>query len=368
MLINKCHVTSIPDDGIPFEVVSDTQAREIASFKERLVSGFYRRVELEECPLCKAQNAFLIAEKDCYSISLKTVVCEGCGLVRSYDPLDEASFIRFYQDQYRAMCETASDRLETEIEKRFSRDLHGFMARHFGAQLRLDSNSLVIEVGAGGGWNLHSFHKSGIPVMGCDFDQQYLEFGKAKGINLIRGSVGDLEAAGYRADLVLLVHVVEHFTDPIDSLRKIRGIMKENAYLYIGTPGLRSLRFGAANGSIQGRLQIPHTFFFELCTLNACLQKAGFEPVYGDEWINSLCQKKSVSAPTAISLKGRGAKVVSFIATLKYSRRFWDFVFRVIGGDYLSRRGSAICRLAYGVAYPEWVYRRVSDRFLSKRG
>lgn len=61
--------------------------------------------EVPDYPLCSSENAILIAKKDRYGIPLKTVVCENCGLVRSYNQLTEASQKLFYKKYYRNIYE-----------------------------------------------------------------------------------------------------------------------------------------------------------------------------------------------------------------------------------------------------------------------
>lgn len=359
----RTSATGLRADGMPSEPLTDVQRTEVRRYQQNLDKGLYRRTRMERCPLCNTDAGFVVAEKDCYGIPLQTVACRLCGLVRSYDPLDTESFRIFYRDQFRRLSEgKASPADLPDSATRFERDVAGFFERHFNRYFRLNSSSRVAEVGAGAGWNLLSFQRRGIPNVGCDFDEDYLAVGQARTLNLVKGDAQDLIRAGYRADVVLLIHVIEHFTDPISSLVELRPLLKENGYLYVETPGLRSLFYGTASGDIGSRLQTPHTFFFERWTLDRCLERAGFQPIRSDEWIGALYRKSHQPVRGLMRLPARGKKVLLFLYLLRITRLFWKIAYKTLRCNYLSRRAWKFSRIAYALIHPDWAFERYRDR------
>ena len=362
MIEDRMDVTGLRDDGIPQGELNELQLREIHEFKERLQTGIYREMVVDVCCLCECTDAILVAAKDRYGLPVKTVVCTRCGLVRTLNPLDEESFSRFYADQYRNLYEGttfSSEERQRLLEDQFRRNYSSSYIR----KLQLDSTSLVAEVGAGAGWNLYSFHKEGIPVIGCDFDRDYLDYGRQKGCNLLEGSIKVLVNAGMQADFVIVNHVLEHVLDPIDFLLDVRKILKDDGYVFIGAPGLVGVRYGYGDGDFWGCLQNAHTFFFELHTLRQCMAKTEFSFVEGHEWLAGLFRKQNQILPYTLPKWTRGSEVVSFIRSLRYSGLLWKVVWKSIGGNSLTKKGRMVSRIAYSLAHSQWAFQRLRQRF-----
>lgn len=86
------------NNSLPKIKLNSVQTKWLDTF---LKDSSIKYAEVSNCPLCDSENAILIAQKDRYGIPLKTVVCENCGLVRSYNQLTEASQKLFYKKYYR---------------------------------------------------------------------------------------------------------------------------------------------------------------------------------------------------------------------------------------------------------------------------
>jgi len=335
-------------------------------FRERIECGIYNEISAEACCLCGAPDGFLVAEKDRYGLPVKTVVCERCGLVRTYNRLDAASLGRFYGEQYRPIYEGAlysSETIQRFLESQFE-------ANHFVSYigvLKLTSASIVAEVGACAGWNLYSFQRRGIAVIGCDLDKEYLEYGRRRGIRLVEGDVKRLIELGVKADLVIVNHVLEHVADPIDFLLDLREIVKDEGHVLIGVPGLADVRYGYGDGEFWGCLQNAHLFFFELWTLRRCMERAGFGFVDGYEGIQALFRKRpEAGGPRDLRIR-RGERIVKYIRTLRYSEMFWKGVFRLAGGNSATGPGSQVKRAVYAATHPRLALGSLTIRLRLRR-
>lgn len=238
MIIDKIYSDRFRNDGKAVIPLNGIQLQEIEKYKAKLQSGYYREESVEKCPLCGDDISYLIAEKDRYGLSLKTVICQRCGLVRTVNRLDEVSAHRFYGEQYRTMYMGVApyDQKLSDMFARSSSSSRSKGAARIVKLLGLDpGTSIVAEVGAGGGWNLLSFKKLGFHCVGCDFDEAYLELGREFGIEMVRGSIGELISflGKKKADLVMVNHVFEHVVDPMEFLSQLGQLIVNDGFLRI---------------------------------------------------------------------------------------------------------------------------------------
>jgi len=150
------------------------------------------------------------------------------------------------------------------------------------------SGKNVIEIGAGGGWNLMAIKEIGGNITGYDYDRAYLGVGRDQGITLYEGGIQEALVSGQKFELVILSHVIEHFLCPKKELLDLRKLLTLNGLIYIETPGLLDIHNNRSDPLLE--LQIAHTFYFTLTTLGELMYQCGFRMVVGDESICSLWQ------------------------------------------------------------------------------
>lgn len=252
------------------------KTREIINEKVR--TGIYA-LESNPC-ICHGNDDVVIADTDRYGINIVTKLCKNCGLVRS-DPYYNSETLKlFYENEYRALY-TNSDKPTQEF---FSNEVHmGNIVlgnvKSFIPTLNL-KNSVIYEIGCGGGGIIYPFYNEGAKVYGCDLGGDYLEIGKSKGLTLVKGDIEVLDQFG-KADLIIMHHVVEHFLNPVERLKKAISLLKPNGYLYIAVPGLKV--HPQVYGSIINYLQNAHVYSFTEITLSNLMADLDMEKVYGDE-------------------------------------------------------------------------------------
>ena len=94
-----------------------------------------------------------------------------------------------------------------------------------------------MEVGCGDGCNLYPYHLIGLNVKGFDYSEEFLEVGRKRGMNLIKG---DFSSSKQQFDLILLVHSLEHMLDLDKVVRNVHNLLKDKGYVYVEVPGLRN--------------------------------------------------------------------------------------------------------------------------------
>jgi len=93
---------------------------------------------------------------------------------------------------------------------------------------------------------------------------------------------GAFEEAGFppeNFDAVSMNDVIEHLTDPAGFLKRVHGVMKPGAVLYLVTPNIESLSAHVLGGKWWG-LRPAHLTYYSPDTLQATLEQAGFDVVF----------------------------------------------------------------------------------------
>ena len=268
-----------------------------------------RRLPMTPLPcLCGAREDCVVARQDRYGIPLRTVLCRACGLLRS-DPYYSDDALRvFYEQDYREIYRAGDGSMEALFGWQRLKGLAALdwlRRRGFGPFRR------VVEVGAGAGGLLAAFREAGATVAGCDLNTQGVEHGRAQGLNLVVGSIADLEGD---ADLVVLSHVVEHFRDPLACLREASALAAPAGLLYVEVPGIRYVRRGSYK-TLATYLQNAHAWHFTAGTLGFTAGRAGLRCLGVDEYV------RAVLAPHGRPLASEPAHARQVLSAIRRSER-----------------------------------------------
>ena len=238
----------------PYTDLSPRQIDAIGYFNAQLKAGDFL---FESVPcLCGSDNFDLVASVDRYSFHQKTVLCRRCGLIMSNPRLDTLSCEKFYQSDLYRMVYDETD-LATLSEAEHFESRVGMQIFDTVSKFRkIDECTRVLDLRAGGGWNLLPFIKAGADVSGLDYSPALVEIGRRHGIAMQQGGLNDI-AGMY--DVIILNHVLEHLRDPIAALRVINDHLREEGFIYIAVPDIRNFS--------MGQLQNAHNYYFTPRTL-----------------------------------------------------------------------------------------------------
>lgn len=246
---------------------------------ERIQRGIYP-TETVPCACGAPEHAdFVVAERDRYGLPVRTVLCSRCGLLRSTPRLTAAATAQFYDEDYRDLYTGE----EIGPKGLFEDQRHRGLARAKVLERVIATAESVYEVGCGAGGLLDPFRALGKRVAGADLGSSYLEFGREQGLDLVQGDAADLLAhTGEPADIVFLIHVLEHFLDLPSELDKLWHLVKPGGVLVVEVPGVASIPT-TYRGDLMLYLQNAHTYHFCGQTLSAVLNASGFDVAYADE-------------------------------------------------------------------------------------
>lgn len=262
----------------PSECLSNAQLHMVREFNSDIAKN---KVLFEEVPcLCGCLEFELIASVDRYAVLQKTVICSNCGLIQSNPRMTREQFRDFYSSDLYRRCYEGEGYILAFGNKKYTDSSVIHIFEEVNKARNISSGVTVIELGAGGGWNLLPFMKAGAIVRGLEYSPSLVELGRKHGIDMAQGDVSGITGT---YDVVILNHVLEHLPDPVGSLKDIAKHMHDGSIIYIGVPNI--MNFGIS------QLQGAHTYYFTPWTLEYFCSQAGLRLI-----MNGPSQKEHMFA------------------------------------------------------------------------
>jgi len=315
-------------DNYPVINTSANQKKYIKLYNNAVKNGKYK-LEDVPCILCGSNNKKILFKNDRYGINQITVICRECGLIYSSPRMTVESLKIFYEsDEYQKIYGKSplTDTFEMKYKNAADYSYKSFEPDNYRNLTFIDflresriSYDTVCEIGAAGGSNLIPFKKMGKEVTGIEYNKNLVKLSLLKGINMIQGSIDDIDKS---YDMIILIHVLEHFHDPINQIKKLKKYIKK--YLFIEIPGIVTF---------VPSLQNAHLYYFSKNTLLYCISEAGlkivtYKIVQSNDYILALFEKNS-PAPYRYDFKCEVKKNLSIVNKFKL-RNFLKNIIKVL--------------------------------------
>lgn len=136
----------------------------------------------------------------------------------------------------------------------------------------------VVEVGSGLGFLLKRFMDDGWEATGVDPWRELPTFTRrVQGFDTIPLTLEQAQLPAESADVVILLHVIEHVPDPIATMREIWRVLKPGGHMVLETPRYDTFMFKMMGRRERSLRMDGHIYFFTDETLTKSADKAGFE-------------------------------------------------------------------------------------------
>lgn len=238
-------------------------------------------LEAVPCDLCGSKNQLLRYERpytldtvseaatyaattDQFTAYGRVVRCADCGLVYTSPRPTAEALARGYGE--------SSD--EAYLAESSSRSINAHLS--LNTIKACVSSGKLLEVGAAVGYFLNAaradFDVEGLELSAWAREQALRRFGLKLRPETIE--TAGLEAGGY--DVVAMIDVIEHLTDPKAAVAAAARALKKGGILYIVTPDIGSLSAAVLRSYWWG-LRPAHIYYFDEKTLTRLLNEAGFD-------------------------------------------------------------------------------------------
>ena len=221
------------------------------------------------CNFCKSDDYLFLFSLDKFKIPFTIVKCRRCGLIYQ-NPRPNPDLIKsFYSKDYYTGKSSVSYVKEYEKEK-------FIIDERLKIIERMKSPGRLLDIGCYSGIFLDVAQKRGWDSYGIDISPFIVEIAKARGLKIFLGEVSDINFKNNFFDLITLYEVIEHLSDPLESLMQIHRILKDDGLVIIQTANMDSLRAKFLERKEYYFLPV-HLYYFTKKIIIRMLKKAGFE-------------------------------------------------------------------------------------------
>jgi 2-polyprenyl-3-methyl-5-hydroxy-6-metoxy-1,4-benzoquinol methylase len=199
------------------------------------------------------------------------VVCRTCGLGRFHPMLSSAQIRSLYPEEYYG---EPGSKFRPLIE----RPVRAVAARHIAFLSRgLPAGAAILDVGCGRGVNFGPLADRGFRVFGIEVNEEAIRGCDPRAEVRIAERLSEAEFAAGSFDEVIIWHVLEHMTDPFDTIEECARILAPGGRLIVAVPNFSSAQ-ARLSGSDWFHLDPPrHLYHFPYQALCTLVEKAGFD-------------------------------------------------------------------------------------------
>lgn len=230
------------------------------------------------------------------------VKCRKCGLIFTNPQPSTDELAYYYPENYSpyrgglsksgSQDETLWKRLKTVLKQSpFGPVLKSIVDSRVTYIPNLSEQAKVLEVGCATGQFLASLRNKRWDLYGVELAKSPATYAKQElGLNVFCGTLEEANFANDYFDGVFAWQVVEHFSNPVRTLREISRVLKKDGCLAFSIPNAGSWEFGVFRDKWYG-LDLPrHLFQFSLRSIKKVLEAGDFsvEKVFYQKNINQI--------------------------------------------------------------------------------
>lgn len=219
--------------------------------------------------LCGFDTNKVISKKDRYGLYSPTVVCRNCGLIFSNPRLNSSALKVFYSSDLYRKIYNYGDYLNEFREKLInSKDNHIFTFLY--PLIKKQNSKSILEIGCAAGQNLLEFKKLGFVTKGFDLGVDLVSLGKNEyGLDLENGTIIDIVKSKEKYDVIIINHVIEHFSNIEEDLILLKDVLTPNGLIYVGVPNIDNYS--------SEQIQNAHNYYFSPRTFCYYMNRFGFK-------------------------------------------------------------------------------------------
>jgi len=221
----------------------------------------------KRCDLCGHSYFDVLSRTARRRRPLVTEICRSCGLVAHQQIPTEGELAKFYATEYRREYHGEI----TPSPRRVMRAWRNGQRIYRQIAPLLTPRSRVLEVGAGIGCTVKAFEQQGHDASGIEPNDGFQAYSREQlRADVSKAYLFDLPPHP-ASDLVLLVHVIEHFRSPRTALERLHKLIRPDGLLYIECPNLGAIATRA------NTFHFAHIHNFTPGTLATMARRTGFE-------------------------------------------------------------------------------------------
>ncbi len=310
----------------PLFRLNEVQLKARSDIEQKISEGDYE-FENITCPICSSDIAELLSEKDRYGLEYKVVCCKKCGLIYTNPRMNQESYNKFYDTEYRKLYVGDNVPSQRFFDNQYSKGQRIYKYIKDSCPDKNFDNLHVLEVGCGAGGILYYFKQQGFEVKGIDLGKEYLDFGKSKyNLDLEQGALN--KNLNFKPDIIIYSHVLEHVLDLQSEIQTLKEMCSDTTILYIEVPGVKYIHKSYDMDSLL-YFQNAHVFHFTLSSLKQLFENTGFKFIRGNEYVQSIFVPNKVGV-NINTLFNEYTEIVKYLKRMEKMRFLNLFKFKTI--------------------------------------
>jgi len=247
-------------------------------------------LETVPCALCGSEKSETVAVQRMFGEEFHITSCGSCGLLFT-NPRPTSEWRKRYYDPGCNPLMRLAEREFIYLPPPERICAHGKLLDFM--KTTLPAGGSLLDGGCAAGMFVKMASERGFKATGCDYSSSALDYAKEIfGLDLIRAEVQDLPVPDESFDMVTLLHVFEHFSDPIKALREIRRVLKPGGHLLIETVNyfphyllekyfrfLQPIYLKESGKEMIPWMPFDHYFFWTTESLARALEKSGYTEI-----------------------------------------------------------------------------------------
>lgn len=168
--------------------------------------------------------------------------CNNCGIEAIYPKPTHEELSRYYQQYYKDNKLTINTGLGNKYD--FLRKIYHFFSGDIDPRnfIKKDTDKIMLDYGYGGATFLKYFHDKGLNIYGAEANDNAIKAGIKAGLKVKKiESFDKIPYDNNKFDIVYLMQVFEHLSDPRIFLSELNRVLKIDGELYLGLPNAKSI-------------------------------------------------------------------------------------------------------------------------------
>lgn len=223
----------------------------------------YANAFRDKCPCCTGNALHPFSSENGHAL----LICEVCRHVF----FQEIPSITELEEYYKGIYSDSHEQLSKQKGNEEYYECHLKELRAYSASpVSFD----ILDYGCSYPIFLEVAKRNGANVLGCDYSETAVEYGKKVGVPII--SPDGLSCVNQHFDVIRFSHAIEH---PLETLRHASALLKENGIIYITQPSFPVFKVTGFSGRVKDAVYPNHIHFFSPLSLVELANNANLDVI-----------------------------------------------------------------------------------------
>ncbi|MGZ3867025.1 MAG: class I SAM-dependent methyltransferase [Bacteroidia bacterium] len=230
--------------------------------------------ENTNCLVCLSNDYLPYSSKGQFGIETNVVICKNCGFSYLNPRWNKQRYNYFYTKEYDTYYRP--EVIKSNYKYDSASGIKTIVSRSAGIINFKKDNLSILDIGAGMGDSLiylKSSEGKNSDYYAIESSEHCVKHLTENGIKVISTDVDSNwhEASTEKFDVIIMRHVLEHFLDPGDILKKVHSVLKPNGVLYVAVPNAKK-----PTKPLQAHFfRVVHVSYFSELSLTNIFNKNG---------------------------------------------------------------------------------------------